>query len=172
MTITDIRELFATEVLAAAENERATLGNSQSSTTKDGEGAGGLSVPEAHLSRKPPTRRKAATRKGDAQAEGSLKRGKTIAIKLLEFLAESVHQTFIEVSLRHHLAYCSDTSNHHHITMISPSLHRVQRDLTLNTCSPNAIYQCHRHRVHMRPRFVHAARHQSVFTAIYADLQH
>ena len=82
-----VRELFANEVLAAAENERATLGNSQSSATKDGEAAGGLSVPGAHPSRKPSMRRKASTRKGDTEADGGLKRGKTIAIKRSELLA-------------------------------------------------------------------------------------
>ena len=83
-----VRELFANEVLAAAENERATLGNSQNSTSKDNDAsADGLAVPGAHPARKPSMRRKASTRKPDAETEGGLKRSKTIAVKRSELLA-------------------------------------------------------------------------------------
>ena len=91
-----MRELFANEVLAAAQDEKATMSNSRSAaggadTDNEGDGtAPALAVPGARATRKPSIRRKNTINKkeGDAGAGGGLTRKKTISGKRAELLAQ------------------------------------------------------------------------------------
>lgn len=117
-----VRELFANEVLAAAENERATLGTSQTSASADTDAAaGGLSVTGTRPARKPSMRRKASTRKGDAEPETGLKRGKTIAVKRSELLARRCIMGNFRTALDELVETLSDSCRLFYVFCLTPN---------------------------------------------------
>lgn len=121
-----VRELFANEVLAAAENERATLGASHGSGAGDATSGADLAVSGAHPARKPSMRKKSVSRKGATETDDVLKRGKTIAVKRSELLARRCIMGSFRNTLDELVDTLSDSCHLFYVMCLIPSVGRQQ----------------------------------------------